>query len=87
MAVNVPGIKPGQPTTYYLKQIMKRITFIGAIFFSNFATLPNVIETLLNVSNLKGLGTTSLLILVGVTIRYDSRKFEVLSCLIFIKIC
>ena len=68
MAVTVPGIKPGQPTTYFFKETMTRITFIGAIFLATIATLPNVIETVLNVSNLKGLGTTSLLILVGVTI-------------------
>ena len=68
MAVTVPGIKPGEPTTYFFKETMTRITFIGAIFLATIATLPNIIETLLNVSNLKGLGTTSLLILVGVTI-------------------
>ena len=68
MAVTVPGIKPGEPTTYFFKETMKRVTFIGAIFLATIATLPNIIETLLNVSSLKGLGTTSLLILVGVTI-------------------
>ena len=68
MAVTVPGIKPGQPTTYFFKETMTRITFIGALFLATIATLPNIIETLLHVSNLKGLGTTSLLILVGVTI-------------------
>jgi preprotein translocase subunit SecY len=68
MAVTVPGIRPGESTTYFFKETMTRITFIGAIFLATIATLPNVIEGLLNVSNLKGLGTTSLLILVGVTI-------------------
>ncbi len=68
MAVTVPGIRPGESTTYFFKETMTRITFIGAIFLATIATLPNVIETLLHVSNLKGLGTTSLLILVGVTI-------------------
>ena len=32
------------------------------------AALPNIIETVLHISNLRGLGTTSLLILVGVTV-------------------
>jgi preprotein translocase subunit SecY len=68
MAVTVPGIRPGESTTYFFKETMTRITFIGAIFLATIATLPNVIEGLLNISNLKGLGTTSLLILVGVTI-------------------
>ena len=68
MAVTVPGIRPGEQTTYFFKQTMKRVTFIGAIFLATIATLPNILETLLNISTLKGLGTTSLLILVGVTI-------------------
>ena len=68
MAVSIPGIPPGKATTYYLKQIMKRITFIGAFFLAILTTFPNVIEAILHVSNLKGLGATSLLILVGVTL-------------------
>lgn len=68
MAVTVPKIRPGEPTTFFFQQIMKRITFIGAIFLAIITTLPNVVELFLNVPNLKGLGTTSLLILVGVTI-------------------
>jgi len=68
MGVAVPNIRPGASTTYYFTQTMKRITFIGAILLATITTLPNVIESLVNISNLKGLGTTSLLILVGVTI-------------------
>ena len=66
MAVTVPGIRPGMATTFYLKQIMKRVTFFGAIMLAIIATLPNMIETILHVSSFNGLGTTSLLILVGV---------------------
>jgi preprotein translocase subunit SecY len=68
MAVSIPGVPPGKATTYYLKQIMKRITFIGAFFLAILTTFPNIIEAVLHVSNLKGLGATSLLILVGVTL-------------------
>lgn len=68
MAVSIPGIRPGKATTYYLKQVMKRTTFIGAIFLALLTTFPNIIETILHVSSLKGLGATSLLILVGVTL-------------------
>ena len=68
MAVSIPGIRPGLPTTFYLKQVMKRVTFFGAIILAILATLPNVIEGILNVSSFNGLGTTSLLILVGVVL-------------------
>jgi preprotein translocase subunit SecY len=68
MAVSIPGIRPGLATTFYLKQVMKRVTFFGAIILAILATLPNLIEGILNVSSFNGLGTTSLLILVGVVL-------------------
>jgi preprotein translocase subunit SecY len=66
MAVSIPGIRPGIATTYYLKQVMKRVTLLGAFLLAVLATLPNVIEAILHISSFNGLGTTSLLILVGV---------------------
>jgi preprotein translocase subunit SecY len=66
MAVSIPGVRPGLATTFYLKQVMKRVTFFGAIILAILATLPNIIEGIFNVSSFNGLGTTSLLILVGV---------------------
>jgi len=66
MAVTIPGIRPGIATTFYLQQIMKRVTLLGAIMLAILATLPNLIETIFPVSSFNGLGTTSLLILVGV---------------------
>ena len=66
MAVSIPGIRPGIETTFYLKQVMQRVTYLGAIMLSILATLPNLIETILPGSSFNGLGTTSLLILVGV---------------------
>jgi len=68
MAVSIPGVRPGLATTFYLKQVMKRVTFFGAIILAVLATLPNIVEGILNVSSFNGLGTTSLLILVGVVL-------------------
>lgn len=68
MAVSIPGVRPGLATTFYLKQVMKRVTFFGAVVLAILATLPNIIEGILNVSSFNGLGTTSLLILVGVVL-------------------
>jgi len=68
MAVSIPGIRPGLATTFYLKQVMKRVTLFGAIVLAVLATLPNIVEGILNVSSFNGLGTTSLLILVGVVL-------------------
>jgi preprotein translocase subunit SecY len=68
MAVSIPGVRPGLATIFYLKQVMKRITFFGAVILAILATLPNIIEGILNISSFNGLGTTSLLILVGVVL-------------------
>ena len=66
MAVSIPGIRPGIETTFYLKKVMERVTYLGAIMLAILATLPNLIEAILPGSNFNGLGTTSFLILVGV---------------------
>lgn len=66
MAVSVPGVRPGIETTFYLKKVMQRVTYLGAIMLSILATLPNLIEAIIPGSSFNGLGTTSLLILVGV---------------------
>lgn len=68
MAVTIPGIRPGIQTTFYLKQVMKRITFVGATMLATLATVPNFIESTLGITSLNGLSTTSLLILAGVVL-------------------
>jgi len=68
MAVTIPGIRPGIQTTFYLKQVMKRITLIGGIILATVVITPNFIESTLNITNLNGLSTTSLLIMAGVVL-------------------
>jgi preprotein translocase subunit SecY len=68
MAVTIPGIRPGIQTTFYLKQVMKRVTLVGATMLAILVTIPNFIESTLNITSLNGLSTTSLLILAGVVL-------------------
>ena len=68
MSVAIPGVRPGIQTTFYLKQVMKRTTFLGATLLATLATVPNCIETTLSITNLNGLSSTSLLILAGVVL-------------------
>ena len=68
MAVTIPGVRPGIQTTFYLKQVMKRITLVGATMLAVLATVPNFLESTLSVTSLNGLSTTSLLILAGVVL-------------------
>ena len=68
MTVTIPGIRPGIQTAFYLKQVMKRITLVGATMLATLVTIPNFIESTLNITSLNGLSTTSLLILAGVVL-------------------
>lgn len=68
MESSIPGIRPGKATRDYLQKTLNRLTFLGALFLALIAVIPSVIESVTNISTFKGLGATSLLILVGVAI-------------------
>lgn len=63
----IPGIRPGKPTAEYLNKILSRVTFIAAIFLAFIAVVPNQVTRLFQVEGFY-LGSTSLLILVGVVL-------------------
>ncbi|MBQ7529423.1 preprotein translocase subunit SecY [bacterium] len=63
----IPGIRPGRPTAEYLEKVFSRITFISAIFLAVLAVAPTYIMQLTKV-NTFFLGSTSLLIIVGVAL-------------------
>lgn len=63
-AVAIPRLRPGIQTRYYLKQAIKRITFVGATILATIVTIPNFLES--TITGFSGLSTTSLLILSGV---------------------
>jgi preprotein translocase subunit SecY len=68
MGSSIPGIRPGKATSEYIERVTNRLTFLGAIFLGLIAIVPSGIERALGVPTFKGLGATSLLILVGVAI-------------------
>ena len=63
----VPGIRPGQPTVDYINKILLRITTAAAIFLGILAVVPSVLQRGLSVTTVY-LGSTSLLIVVGVAL-------------------
>ena len=63
----VPGIRPGQPTVDYINKILLRITTAAAIYLGLLAVLPTTLERGLGVTTFY-LGSTSLLIVVGVAL-------------------
>lgn len=68
MGASIPKIRPGEETNKYLKKIISRLTFLGAIFLFIVALVPSVIAQITQIATFQGLGATSLLILVGVAI-------------------
>ncbi len=70
MGSSIPGIRPGKNTSAYLEKVINRLTFLGAIFLGIVVTVPIAVEGAIPVGTtvFRGLGATSLLILVGVAI-------------------
>ncbi len=68
MGASIPGIRPGRATSDYVERVLNRLTFLGAIFLGLVAVVPTAVESATGVTTFRGLGATSLLILVGVAI-------------------
>ncbi|MBI2010964.1 MAG: preprotein translocase subunit SecY [Candidatus Colwellbacteria bacterium] len=63
----VPGIRPGNPTSAFLKRIVTRITFFGGLFLGLIAVLPLATQALTQTQVLT-IGGTSILIVVSVAL-------------------
>jgi preprotein translocase subunit SecY len=63
----IPGIRPGIPTQEYIQRILIRITTVSAVYLGLLAILPSVAQRGLGVTTFY-LGSTSLLIVVGVAL-------------------
>jgi len=65
----VPGVRPGQSTSAFIKHILNRVLFTGAIFLGLIAILPSIVAGLTGVTGFAFLvGGTSLLIVVSVVL-------------------
>jgi preprotein translocase subunit SecY len=64
----IQGIRPGRPTSEFLEKTLNRLIVIGATAVAIIAILPIHAEQAFYVQTLQGLGSTSLIILVGVAI-------------------
>ncbi len=62
----VPGIRPGKPTASFIKNIISKITIVGALFLALIAVLPMFLTQALG-ANI-AFGGTSVLIMVGVAL-------------------
>ncbi len=62
----IPGIRAGRPTEDYLRFVLSRLTFPGALYLALISLIPSLAFILLNANQNFPFGGTSLLIIVGV---------------------
>ncbi|OGZ89732.1 MAG: preprotein translocase subunit SecY, partial [Candidatus Staskawiczbacteria bacterium RIFOXYD1_FULL_37_110] len=65
----IPGVRPGKSTSDFMKHILNRVLFTGAIFLGLIAILPSIVAGVTGVTGFTFLvGGTSLLIVVSVVL-------------------
>ena len=63
----IPGQRPGKPTADFIKRVLNKVTFIGALFLGIVALFPSVFGKLTGIYGLT-IGGTSIMIVVGVAL-------------------
>ena len=70
----IPGVRPGIETERYVRKVLNRVTFIGAMALAIIAALPSVLTlTLFQDYPSLALGGTGLIIVVGVALEVNSQ--------------
>lgn len=62
----IPGIRPGRPTADFIRRVMSKLTFLGALFLGFIATVPIIVSAIFEIN--LALGGTAMLIVVGVAL-------------------
>ena len=69
---SIPGIRPGKPTSDYIKKVLNRVTLVGAVFLGVIAGVPMIANAIFTATNFSftsiAFTGTSLLIVVGVAL-------------------
>lgn len=66
------GIRPGKPTTEYLKRVSGRITLFGAIFLALVALIPSIIFRFIDPTYSSVFTATGMLIAVSVALEFNT---------------
>ncbi|MDQ0300879.1 preprotein translocase subunit SecY [Salibacterium salarium] len=64
----IPGIRPGKTTETYIRRILYRLTFVGALFLTVISIIPVFFTTQVGLPQTIQIGGTGLLIVVGVAL-------------------
>lgn len=71
----INGIRPGKPTSDYLKNISNRLTFFGAIFLALVALIPTIVFSYIGGGSalVSAFSSTGLLIVVSCALEFDKQ--------------
>ncbi|MBR6866236.1 MAG: preprotein translocase subunit SecY, partial [Bacilli bacterium] len=71
----IPGIRPGKETERYVRKVLNRVTFLGAISLSLIAALPIILvwANVFDGDSSLALGGTGLIIIVGVALEINAQ--------------
>lgn len=76
----IPGVKPGEKTAAYLKNVITKLTVVGSLFLIVLAALPILMSKIPHLSSTVTLGGTGLLIVVGVALEtYKQLESSIVS--------
>jgi preprotein translocase subunit SecY len=64
----IPGVRPGQNTVQYIKNVLNRITLPGGIYIAAIAVIPSILFFFIGDALITAFGGTSILIMVGVAL-------------------
>lgn len=63
----IPGQRPGKPTADFIKRVLNKVTFVGALFLGVIALFPSLFGKISGITGLT-IGGTSIMIVVGVAL-------------------
>lgn len=76
----IPGVRPGEPTTKYISNVLSKLTITGSIFLIIIAALPIIFSKFSGLGNSVTIGGTGILIVVGVAIEtYKQLESSIVS--------
>ena len=63
----IPGFRPGKPTVDFIKRVLNKVTFFGALYLAIVAISPILVSKIMGNSSV-AIGGTSVIIVVGVAL-------------------
>ncbi len=64
----IPGYRPGKPTSDYINRVLRKVTFIGAVFLGIVAVFPSIFGAIFPQFGGLAIGGTSIMIVVSVAL-------------------